>query len=1092
MYLNIRGIKSKIRSLNNIVEEVQPTIICITESHLMDEEDLQIDGYKNLRNDRNKDGGGVLIAVQEKLYNITTIVEKMKDVEESIWVVINNTCTAIRIGLIYAPQESRTTKEEYQIMYENISKQITIAKEKEQKLLLMGDFNCKVGEIIVGNGKEITKSAKNFLKMIKSNKLTLLNAAEKCSGLWTRIEGTSRSVLDYVVTQKEDEHNFIEMRIDETKELAPTRDDNDGGTTSDHNTIVAKFNWLVDDERKKTIKPKKIITRKGYTRIKEEMQEVKPSRIWMKEKPFEELYDEWKGQINQIIERNSTVLKKINKRKDIKELIKAKRNLKNEAKTASPEDRYKIVGRIKMVDKAIKDKDREQHNSKINKVVSNLKSKNGLNIPNMWEIVKKIKRKKEEPRTAVKSKDGTILEDPEQIKTRYLEHFCEILKNKPAVTEKQKKQEKLIDIAFNRIMTIADNNQTVLTTREEIEAAVSQLKKKKCKDKTGWNNEIILESGKDMIDSLLAMINKMEKERSTPKQWAEMKIKAISKPGSVLLMDNKRGLFITDVISKLYEKVLKNRNEEKIYAQMSDFQAGGMKMRSTGDCLFLTSEIIRTKKKAGKKCYLVFGDAVKCFDKLWLRDSLVDLFKAGCEPQDIQMMYKMNENTVIEVETPCGTTEKITVGEIVKQGTVLGPTLCCVSTDQINKIGESQERNLGKEYMAILVFVDDVMSAGNAEEVRKAIRNFKEMEELKKFTYGLKKTKFMVMNTGKEKEEMIDEEVGLGKITKTTEYKYVGFHLNEKGNCLHHIEQKDSKVAGQINAIRSIANSSNVGSKFLAVRLELYESCFIHSLLHGMEAWHEHSKTEIKNLEKIQSKALCQLLHLPRSTPYLGLLNELGMWRMQERIDYRRVMFLQNILKSDDRRLVKRIVLNHRQDEEDGTFYQTTREILESYKIDPYEIEHMSKSELKKMIKTRIEEKMETLIKEASKKMTKLRFTSSGTEFKRKRYIIDMNGSESLHTLKTRLNMLPVSSNFKSDVNMDSWCSHCKRAEDTTEHLVECPALGETFLRKEDLKSSDNTKLWKVINERTKYNLENRKNAKEMEKESSRDTLCYT
>ena len=64
-----------------------------------------------------------------------------------------------------------------------------------------------------------------------------------------------------------------------------------------------------------------------------------------------------------------------------------------------------------------------------------------------------------------------------------------------------------------------------------------------------------------------------------------------------------------------------------------------------------------------------------------------------------------------------------------------------MSTDQINKIGESQERNLGKEYMAILIFVDDVMSAGNAEEARKAIRNFKEMEDLKKFTYGLKKSR---------------------------------------------------------------------------------------------------------------------------------------------------------------------------------------------------------------------------------------------------------------------------------------------------------------------------------------------------------------
>merc|ERR1712072_542630 len=106
------------------------------------------------------------------------------------------------------------------------------------------------------------------------------------------------------------------------------------------------------------------------------------------------------------------------------------------------------------------------------------------------------------------------------------------------------------------------------------------------------------------------------------------------------------------------------------------------------------------------------------------------------------------------------------------------------------------------------------------------------------------------------------------------EYKYVGFHLDEKGNCLHHIERKGNKMSGQINAIKSIANMSNVGNKFLAVRLELFESCVVHSLLHGLETWHQHTKTEIDNLEKIQAKALCQLLQLPRSTPYLGLLNE--------------------------------------------------------------------------------------------------------------------------------------------------------------------------------------------------------------------------
>lgn len=159
----------------------------------------------------------------------------------------------------------------------------------------------------------------------------------------------------------------------------------------------------------------------------------------------------------------------------------------------------------------------------------------------------------------------------------------------------------------------------------------------------------------------------------------------------------------------------------------------------------------------------------------------------------------MNENTVIEVETPCGTTEKATVGEIVKQGTILGPTLCCISTDQINKIGETQERCLGKEYMAILIFIDDVMSAGNPNDARKAIRNFREMEDMKKFTYGLKKTKYMVMKTGKEKEEIIDEEVNSGKVSRTVEYKYVGFHINEDGNCLHHIEKKSQQIEGQIS-----------------------------------------------------------------------------------------------------------------------------------------------------------------------------------------------------------------------------------------------------------------------------------------------------
>ena len=190
-------------------------------------------------------------------------------------------------------------------------------------------------------------------------------------------------------------------------------------------------------------------------------------------------------------------------------------------------------------------------------------------------------------------------------------------------------------------------------------------------------------------------------------------------------------------------------------------------------------------------------------------------------------------------------------------------------------------------------------------------------------------------------------------------------------------------------------------------------------------------------------------------------------------------MLLQNIMNSDDRRLCKRVILNQRESEDDNTFYATTKKILQKYDID-VDVENMTKSELKKKAKEKIRQKMAKIVREAAEKMTKLRFITE-YEVGRKEYITKMDGTECLHTMKTRLNMLPIYANFKGDVTMDSACAHCKTGEDKTEHLVECEAIGETILTKEDLKNSDNVELWRLINERTRFNLNHRPNKKPKE-----------
>ena len=55
------------------------------------------------------------------------------------------------------------------------------------------------------------------------------------------------------------------------------------------------------------------------------------------------------------------------------------------------------------------------------------------------------------------------------------------------------------------------------------------------------------------------------------------------------------------------------------------------------------------------------------------------------------------------------------------------------------------------------VFMDDIAAVGTADNIRKGIQNCRRMDIEKKMIYELKKTKYMVINTGKKPEEVIQE-----------------------------------------------------------------------------------------------------------------------------------------------------------------------------------------------------------------------------------------------------------------------------------------------------------------------------------------------
>ena len=72
-----------------------------------------------------------MLAVKENIITVTLEVAQKKKLRQSLWILLDNNRSKIRVGVIYAPQENVTLNNELKIMYNNSSKQISIAQEEK-------------------------------------------------------------------------------------------------------------------------------------------------------------------------------------------------------------------------------------------------------------------------------------------------------------------------------------------------------------------------------------------------------------------------------------------------------------------------------------------------------------------------------------------------------------------------------------------------------------------------------------------------------------------------------------------------------------------------------------------------------------------------------------------------------------------------------------------------------------------------------------------------------------------------------------------------------------------------------------------------
>ena len=351
------------------------------------------------------------------------------------------------------------------------------------------------------------------------------------------------------------------MIIDEERLKTPfwiTKDKERKKTYTDHNMMEAVIDWrlkLVDE------KPPRYMGKKELAAMGRQLDEERISEI-INEADLKGSYDTWSNKVRETAEKNKMTRKKKNEWKGCRLLNKAKKHINNCIKKKKDAQKDKILKQRKeYIEEYIHMELQEKMRIKVERITDGIKKDGGVDGETFWKVRKRILGRKKEARYAIKDKNGVLRENPDDIKLVYQEFYDDLLNGRFKEPPDKQQVEHIKDM-IHGLEILNKLSPDPETTEEKCEKVIQSLKLHKAGDKTGWKNEFLKWGSQEMETSLHKIFETATRDQEIPEEWELVLIKSIMKKKPHNEMKNKRGLFLTSIVGKEYEGVIKERNEE--------------------------------------------------------------------------------------------------------------------------------------------------------------------------------------------------------------------------------------------------------------------------------------------------------------------------------------------------------------------------------------------------------------------------------------------------------------------------------------------------------------------------------------------------
>ena len=686
---------------------------------------------------------------------------------------------------------------------------------------------------------------------------------------------------------------------------------------------------------------------------------------------------------------------------------------------------------IKMNVEAVAEREKE----KVKYILTKLTIDDKFSPNNFWELCKKSRRNGDSG-TSVENSDGSELFGIDLVSNAYLEEFVHRLRKREIVPELKNYEQRTEQIC-QLYLEEARNNKEPMYTQEEYDKVCKGLKKGKSCGRDLFPPDIFIRGGEQLHTSILSMLNLIKSSDVTIHQWTLVLIATIYKnKGSRKQLVNHRGIFLKQILAKMFEKLNMNRIQDNLKL-IDKFQAGNQSNRSPADQTFLLRAAVDHCKYTKKCLYIVLYDYKQCFDSLWLSDCLLSLWKLGVNSETLNNLRNLNETCNMVVKSPVGITKEAKVTSIVQQGSVSGGVLCSASTAEVTQENLGRGCQIGTTSVKALTFVDDIATTNTeVSDTYQSHDNIVWFSKRKRIPLNIPKCMGLCVNQKKTDiipRLKIDEQI----IKWTNVAVYLGDHFNASGNNRELVEDRVKKGKACIVTAMSLCSETTMGVYTIQTLMLLYKSLFLPVVLYNSQAWSNMTKHDISLLNTIQLKFLKRIFHVPPSTSNPITFLETGSLPIEQEINIRRLNFLHHVLSLDTNDPVKKVYEEQLKLSHEGNWANEMKNLRTRYNIvvEDGEVSRWSKEGWKKMVKSKVKEFTLNLLNAEMAEQKQGRQLPRYTQLTPQSYLTELQPSKARKIFHVRAGVLDLKT-IRKYWYSDSTCRLCEQEDETVDHVV--------------------------------------------------------